>query len=197
MSSLELGLIPKMWVQTTRLQGLYPNHGNSIHLHPSRHVHRKGHTSSSKYRKDVSLLGQLLKSLCYNNARVLWIGQEGTMGWWNGGPSVALLSFDFEFWCSESTCQLIGPCRILWFSLQQSLQSYNSTVYQQCGYLTAPPILQPRPTCALNPAHVTTNQRIFAVTPVTLSIRLMAIPPCLGEKRVPFYSRQGVALLWN
>jgi len=62
---------PKDVSADNQTAGLYPNHGNSIHLHPSRHVHRKGHTSSSKYRKDVSLLGQLLKSLCYNNARVL------------------------------------------------------------------------------------------------------------------------------
>jgi len=61
------------------------------------HLHQKRHTSSSKCRKAVSLLGQMLKSLCYNGARILWTEQERTSGWWNGGPFVALLSFDFEF----------------------------------------------------------------------------------------------------
>jgi len=70
----------------------YPNSGNGIHLPLPRHVHRKRRTSSPKYRKNVSLSDQMLKNLCYNGARVLWIEQEAVE--WRGLFSFTL----FWFW---------------------------------------------------------------------------------------------------
>jgi hypothetical protein len=108
------------------------------HLHPSRHVHQKRHTSSSKCRKAVSLLGQMLKSLCYNGARILWTEQERTSGWWNEGPLLLyyLLILNLMQRVALSVDWVMQDSVVF---LATVIQSYGSIAYKQCAYLTRTP----------------------------------------------------------
>jgi hypothetical protein len=108
------------------------------HLHPSRHVHQKRHTSSSKCRKAVSLLGQMLKSLCYNGARILWTEQERTSGWWNEGPLLLyyLLILNLMQRVALSVDWVLQDSVVFFATV---IQSYGSIAYKQCTYLTPTP----------------------------------------------------------